>query len=107
MKKCRGSRLLSLSLGHIPGGLDIIGVDVLHAPRSVKQHLVSSQHVRESKRMTAKFVLTDLPRDSETGGADSAEAELSFWLPQLNRIPLRAVQASKPAVRVALLVNLN
>lgn len=57
MKKRRGSRLLSL--GHIPGGLDIIGFNLLHATRSVKQHLVSSQHVRESKRMTAKFVLTD------------------------------------------------
>ena len=41
MKKCRGSRLLSL--GHIPGGLDIIVVNILNAPRSVKQHLVSSQ----------------------------------------------------------------
>src|SRR5271156_300420 len=35
MKKCLGSRLLSL--GHIPGGLDIIGLNLLHAPRSVKQ----------------------------------------------------------------------
>src|ERR1700720_1722975 len=48
-----------------------------------------------------------LPRDSETGGADSAETELSFWLPQLNRIPFRVGQATKPTVRVALLVNLN
>jgi hypothetical protein len=56
-KKCRGSRLLSL--GHIPGGLDITGVNLLHVPRSVKQHLVSSQNVRESKWMTPKFVLTD------------------------------------------------
>jgi hypothetical protein len=57
--------------------------------------------------MTAKFVLTDYREDSETGGADSAEAELSFWLPQLNRIPLRVLQTSKPTVRVALLINLN
>ena len=34
-------------------------------------------------------------------------APLIFWFRQLNRIPLGVVQASKPTVRVALLVNLN